>query len=314
MNAGLDLRMIDELTGGKLGVHDARCPLCGPERRSPANQRRRVLRIWRLDPGLATFHCARCGESGHVRDGTAARIDSTAIKRAKAEAAERERAAVLDRLGKARWLWSKRRSLAGSIGERYLREARSYRGPLPPTLGFLPARGDHGPAMIAAFGVPEEPEPGRLAMADDAVRGVHITRLAPDGSDRERGEKAKIMIGAVRATPIVVSPVNDLGGLAVVEGIEDGLSVFEATGLGIWVAGAAAFMPALADRVPSYVESITIFSHPDPAGVRHAQELADALLNRGSIEVRIAAASHRIVARNDVELLAFLKGRAHGIG
>jgi hypothetical protein len=27
-----------------------------------------------------------------------------------------------------------------------------------------------------------------------ASSGVHLTRLAPDGSDRHRGEKAKIMI------------------------------------------------------------------------------------------------------------------------
>ena len=35
--------------------------------------------------------------------------------------------------------------------------------------------------MIAAFGVPHEPEPGQLVIAEDAVCGVHITRLAPDG-------------------------------------------------------------------------------------------------------------------------------------
>jgi hypothetical protein len=53
------------------------------------NQRRRVLRIWRVDQTFATFHCARCGERGYARDGSGARrVDPVAIKRAKAEAAD----------------------------------------------------------------------------------------------------------------------------------------------------------------------------------------------------------------------------------
>jgi hypothetical protein len=40
-----------------------------------------------------------------------------------------------------------------------------------------------------------------IAVADIAVTGVHITRLLPDGSDRERGEQAKIMIGRSIGSP-----------------------------------------------------------------------------------------------------------------
>src|SRR5438094_729787 len=82
-----------------------------------------------------------------------------------------------------------RQPLSGSIAETYLREARGYRGPLPPTLGFLPTRGEYPPAMIAAFGLPDEPEPGRFTLPERKIRGVHLTRLAPDGRDRDRGEK-----------------------------------------------------------------------------------------------------------------------------
>jgi ATP-dependent DNA ligase len=35
-------------------------------------------------------------------------------------------------------MWSLRQPIAGTIGERYLREARKYSSTLPPTLGFLP--------------------------------------------------------------------------------------------------------------------------------------------------------------------------------
>jgi hypothetical protein len=43
--------------------------------------------------------------------------------------------------------WRQREPLVGSTGERYLREARAYKGPLPATLGFLRAN----TALICAF-------------------------------------------------------------------------------------------------------------------------------------------------------------------
>jgi hypothetical protein len=64
---------------------------------------------------------------------------------------------------KAAWLWSQRRPLAGTIAERYLCEVRGIACALPTTLGFLPARKpEHHPAMIAAFCIVDELEPGLL--------------------------------------------------------------------------------------------------------------------------------------------------------
>jgi hypothetical protein len=180
---------------------------------------------------------------------------------------------------KAEWLWSQRRPIIGTVAERYLC-ARGYDAPTPPTIAFLPARDAYPPAMIVAFGMPEEPEPGILA-APRSVNAVHLTRLKPDGSDRERGPDAKIMIGRSVGIPIVVAPVNDLLGLAITEGIEDALSVHLATGLGAWAAASAGRMPALADMVPSYVETVTIFAHPDKVGQDKARELASKLHKRG---------------------------------
>jgi hypothetical protein len=134
--------------------------------------------------------------------------------------------------------------------------------------------------MIAAFGLPDEPEPGVLAIRDDAVRAVHLTRLASDGSGKAGTAADKLRQGAL-GTPIVVAPPNDLLGLAVTEGTEDGLSVLAATDLGVWVAGSAGRMSALAEAVPGYVECVSIFGHRDPAGERGARELAAALAGRG---------------------------------
>jgi len=41
----------------------------------------------------------------------------------------------------------------------------------------------------------------------------------------------------------------------------------------VWVAGGASRLPALAERIPSYVNCITIFAHADNDGMRHAAEL-----------------------------------------
>jgi len=284
MSDDLGLDLIDSLTGGRLGRHDVLCPFCGPVRRSPANQRRRVLRIWRIDPDFASYHCARCGEKGFARNPTGSTPDPAALERARVEAAARERDAAAERLSKARWLWSQRQPIAGSIAETYLREARGYGGALPGTFSFLPARGEHSPALIAAFGVPTEPEPGILHIRDKDLRGVHITRLAPDGRNKAHGT-AKIMLGHSVGNPIVLAPANDLLGLAITEGIEDGLSVHEATGLAAWAAGSASRLPALAVAIPDYIESVTIMVDDDRDGRRHAGEL-DHLVKLRGIEVR----------------------------
>ena len=65
------------------------------------------------------------------------------------------------------------------------------------------------------------------------MRGVHITRLAADGSGKAGTDRDKFMRGLARGSPIVLAPPNDLLGLAITEGIEDALSVYAATGLGV---------------------------------------------------------------------------------
>jgi hypothetical protein len=154
----------------------------------------------------------------------------------------------------------------------YLRRGRRFDGPIPSTLGYLPANGKRPPAMIAAFGVCEEPEPGVIDPPAD-VTGVHITRLTPDGR-KAPDDKPKIMVGPMSGLPVVLAPVNDGLGLAITEGIEDGLSVFEETGLGVWAAGSAGNMPKIAAALPAYVECTTIFAHRDETGMRFAKEAA----------------------------------------
>jgi hypothetical protein len=284
MNTGLNLKMIDELTAGKLGVHDTPCPLCSPTRK-PANRRKRVLRIWHLDPGFAGYYCAHCLELGYTSDGVAGHLDPAKLAKARAEARQFAAKAAAARRGIAQWLWSRRLSIVGSPVERYLREVRAYRGPFPPTLGFLPARGGYAPAMIAAFGMPAEPQPGVLGVPC-GINAVHLTKLRADGSDKADVEEPKIIIASPAGRPIVLASPNDLLGLAITEGIEDGLTAHQAIGLGTWVAGSASIMPALAATIPDYIETVTIFAHSDKNGEDGAHKLALALSRRG-IEIRL---------------------------
>jgi hypothetical protein len=188
----------------------------------------------------------------------------------------------------ALWLWGRSQPIVGTPAERYLRAARGITGELPATLRFLPPKDEHPPALIAPFGLPDEPEPGVLRIAPSAIKAVHLTKLRPDGSGKADVEPNKIMIGRGHSMPIVLAPVNDGLGLIVTEGIEDALSAHLATGLGAWAAGAAGRLPVIAEHVPDYVECVSVFIDPDPAGERHGIKLMRRLWACGFevIEVR----------------------------
>lgn len=251
-------------------VLDLPCPTCGPHCRSPANRIRRVMRVWTKHDGTQAFSCIRCGAKGPLKaaPGPAgnSRPDATDI-------AQRTRL--------ARYLWQSSTALPLTMGETYLRRARGYSGSLPPTLRYLPAGERHAHALIAAFGLVAEVACGELA-SPDAPPAIHLTRLAPNGLAR----LDKIMIGPVSGHPIVLAPVNDGLGLVIAEGIEDALSLHEATGLGAWAAGSASHLTKLADAVPSYVSCVTLAEDDDEAGRTATSRLGAALVARG-FEVRI---------------------------
>jgi hypothetical protein len=282
---------------GRSAITDAPCPLCGPDRRSAVNQRRKTLRLWCEDPSFITYHCARCGERGWASDSNVVRssVPARDMPAIKAEIDRRNFEEARDRLKVAMSLWRRRVAIEETAAEIYLRKARCYGGRLPATLGFLPASGDYAPAMIAVFGMARETSPGDLAIDDSVICGVHITSLKPDGSGKAGTDRDKIMIGKSTGLPIVLAPPNDGLGLAITEGIEDGLSIHEATGLGVWAAGSAARLPALARVIPPYIDSITIVADADEAGRTNSQALVEAL-ERGGHDVRLIFPSHRNAA------------------
>jgi hypothetical protein len=285
---------------GHSGEYVGPCPVCGTGRdRFSINTEKRF------------FHCRVCGKGGHgpvdlemflggcdFVEAIKRLTNTTSLSRQRLPTAKNPEAAAAHERERERdeqeqhetasWLWAQRRPIAGTIAERYLREARGIASALPVTLAFLPARKpEHHPAMIAAFALVDEPEPGVLGKPHDVI-SVHLTLLKPDGSGKAEVEPNKLIVGSptfkigddVFGLPIVVAPPNDLFGLAITEGIEDALTAHQMTGLGAWAAGAAGFMLKLAAVVPDYIEAVTIYAHPDKAGQDGAQELVTALRQR----------------------------------
>jgi hypothetical protein len=268
------------------GYFDVACPTCGPDRRSQGNRSRKVLRIWHDEPDFASFNCSRCGMKGSARrDGARTSVDPKQLARLQADAVARNAHCIDEQRRKAQWLWRKARPASGTPAEVYL-IARGIQAPPPATVRFLEAHDGYPPAMIASFGFADEPEPGILSISDDAVVGVHLTMLKTDGSGKADVDISKKMIGPSRGSPLVLAPANDLLGLIITEGIEDGLSGHEATGLGVWAAGSASRLPGLADAIPAYADCVSVLVDDDDDGRRHARELAARLTTRGiSVEM-----------------------------
>jgi hypothetical protein len=187
-----------------------------------------------------------------------------------------ERARLLEY---ARELYAAGERAGGTIVETYLRS----RGItcVPDTTRLVEHRGI--PAMCTPFGIPTEPAPGRLRIRAERIGGVHLTFLRADGSGKVKDAKgrSKIMIGRGHDFPLVLAPVNDVGGLCIAEGIEDALTVHLLTGLGAWAAGAASLLPRIARHVPRYVEAVTIVEDDNEAGRSGCRVLAEALHERG---------------------------------
>lgn len=292
-----DFVSISLLAGSQLGPADVPCPACGPRKDRPSSQRRKVMRVWQENVGFLTYFCARCGVRGWAADGSGRRVDRHELSRRMRLADARNSERVRQRSKLARYLWDASFPIQGSPAGVYIR-ARGIRCAAPETLRYLPARGQHPPALLAAFGVPSEPIPGSLDVRRLAVNAVHVTKLRPDGRGKADVDPAKIMVGASLGLPIVLAPANDIGGLAIAEGLEDALSLHEATGLGAWAAGCANRLPALAPCVPSYVSAVTISVDDDEAGRHYAGELAQRLVEiRGRrFEVTLLQASKRAAA------------------
>ncbi len=265
----LDFILLSNLLAGRDRA-DVACPLCGPLCRTPSNRVRRVLRLWRMERAIS-FNCERCNVSGYSSDHRAREpspAERAAWKRHVAEAREAERQ-ERDRKRRAiDWIWQASMPVTGTLGEIYFREKRGITCPLPPAMRFI------GPGKYpAAIVMPFLDVQGKLT-------GLHLTSLNPDGSKIE-----KKMLGATTGCPLVCTEPTG-SHLGITEGLEDGLSLFQAVGIATWAAGSAGRMPSLAPRLPPWATELTIIADDDAAGQKGAAELKRRAMN-GRREIAI---------------------------
>lgn len=254
------------LTGSHLGVFDVACPLCGPERRSPGNRLRPVLRVWHEGEGVARFCCARCGASGLTRPGR----EAARLRRCHqhepprlASPPDGERTAYALRI------WAEACDPRGTPVETYL----TGRGvELPPGAAGEVVRWHPN----APFG-PGHRSPCMLALvrniATDAPQAVHRTALSLDGDKAVVDHASRLTLGPIGGGAIKLSPDPEVETcLGVGEGIETVLSLRRHSrfaAVPVWSLVAAnqlAAFPVLAG-----LEGLVVAVDHDAAGLKAAE-------------------------------------------
>jgi hypothetical protein len=203
-------------TGGRLGRHDIPCPCCGPGRRTPANRRRKVMRVWH-EPAFASYHCARCGKEGYARDGDCRPPDRLKLAKVRAEIAKQKAYEDKVRQGRALAIWEAAGDLAGTIGLSYLTRPKSVGGRalyVPEgvsgrVLRFHPRcpwKQDRLPALIALY----------RDICTDEPKAILRIGLTPDGRKIDR-----MALGPIAGCAVKLTADEDVeGGLHIGEGVE----------------------------------------------------------------------------------------------
>lgn len=149
--------------------------------------------------------------------------------------------------------------LAGSIGERYLRETRGLKGEFPQGLRYHPGLynpkiGQNLPALVSP--IVHTDATGYM------VSAVHITQIDPQTLRKVVSTDAKRMFGACKGGAVW------LGGYAremlVAEGVEKALACQHATGIPAAAGLSSTLMPAI--TWPRGCSRVTICADPNMAG------------------------------------------------
>ena len=131
------------------------------------------------------------------------------------------------------------------------------------------------PAMVAAVTT----WPGTDVVA------IHRTYLRSDGSGKADVDPDKMSLGPIRGGAVRLGPPAPK--MAVTEGIEDGMTIFQETGISVWAAtGASAMRSIVLPALPMAAE-VVVCTDPDPVGQRAAAAAAKRWISEGR-SVRVA--------------------------
>jgi putative DNA primase/helicase len=158
-----------------------------------------------------------------------------------------------------------------TLVERYLR-TRGITIPIPPTIRFHPnlrhPSGIYAPAMVAAV---------EHTRSGNAVIAIHRTWLRDDGSGKAALDPPKAALGPTAGGAVRLAPAGEI--LCLCEGIEDALSIFQATGIPTWATCGTANLVSV--ELPEVVSEVIVCADNDAAGERAAQQAAARFLREG---------------------------------
>jgi len=179
----------------------------------------------------------------------------------------------------ARRIWDQSSAADGTLVQRYL-HSRGITILPPSSIHFHPAlkhqSGHSFPGIVAAV----EDRAGRFV-------GVHRIFLRPDGSAKASIEPAKMSLGSLAGGAVrLASKLADI--VVLTEGIEDGLSIAQATGLAVWAVLGTSGLRAV--ELPDAVREVIIAADNDEPGEKAALDAAQRFLAEGR-RVKIARPS-----------------------
>ena len=179
----------------------------------------------------------------------------------------------------ARALWEQAVDAQGTAVEAYLR-GRGINTPTPPSLRFHEGLRHKGsgrcfPAMIAAV----------TTWPGDEVAGIHRTYLKSDGSGKADADPDKMSLGPIAGGAVCLGPPAPK--MAIAEGIEDGMTIFQETGMSVWTATSASAMRSIVLPALPMAAEVVVCSDPDPVGQRAADAAAERWISEGR-SVRVA--------------------------
>ena len=183
-----------------------------------------------------------------------------------------------ERVAAAREIWHRAQPIAGTLVETYLRN-RGITIPPPPSIRYHGAlkhgpTGLHLPAMVCVIQAP-----------DRSVVGVHRTFLCMDGSAKALVTSPKMALGPIAGGAVRLAKVGQRLGLC--EGIEDGLTILQATGLPVWACLGTSGLRSVVLPPPPLAAHVTILADAGEPGEQAARAAAQRLAAEGR-EVSIA--------------------------
>ena len=173
----------------------------------------------------------------------------------------------------ARGLWEVAVEAQGTVVETYMK-SRGITAPVPPVLRFHPSlnhtnSGKAFPAMVAAV----------MRWPGTDVTAVHRTYLLPDGSGKADVNPAKMSLGPMAGGAVRLG--LPAAKMAISEGIEDGITILQETGMSVWAATSASALRSMALPALPMASEVVICADPDHAGRRAAAGAAERWASEG---------------------------------